>query len=318
MIRQVVRRQWELLAIAVIFLIAGAAQAKLSEKTIIDHAFLQHVHNQDTGTIRVFIRNEGDADVRITSVKVNGFQLPSENLFGISIDKSGLKDQHYDVAIWHFCKPNPIPPNKIGDLVIKLAKPPTDKMNIELSTTEGTTIQKVIEPVDNPLRMSFVGFSSSYDKVYIFVHNSGQNAVTFDKVYFDIEEVTSLCDFMSSHLRPKEKGYIAVTPDKPFVQGERFVIKVTTKEGQNVESGVTAFSAFPITVEGPSGNYEDKAKELNLDKKPFEALSFGKVYAIPGNSTRKAHYILGCPVHAHGSLRGCFKRFDKIVLLILK
>ena len=150
----------------------------------------------------------------------------------------------------------------------------------------------------------FIVFSKGFDRVYVYLHNLGEEKVYVSRVFLDGEEVTKLCSIPSREVLPGEKLCITINLGKPLTQGEYVVINITTAnytvEGPIKAEAITrVFSHFPICFENGE---TDPGLYMNMESY-FLSYPTGESKSIEvEESGEKAYHISDCPMHAHENL----------------
>lgn len=217
---------------------------------VLEYAFLRKAHPlYDTGTIHLFLKNYGEKDVYVQSIWLND----------VSLD-----DLPNDIAIWGLVRPNPIPPKRVGNLIIKLKKMPSTPLKVKVTTSNDQSVEKIVDILSPALRITYIGFNQLLNKIYIYLENSTKNILRVKRVYIDSWEITNLITNSPKQISPISKDCLIINLRTPLLQGSYITIKVETEEGEIAEATIRTFSIFPITSwDG------DTRKELNFDPSPF-------------------------------------------------
>jgi hypothetical protein len=268
------------------------AQERESENIFIDHSYFRKLSEFDNGTLHLFLRNESKKEVTISKIYLDGMPLAQLT---------------QNTIIWHQVLPNPIPPGKVGDIMVKLRRLNKNLINLGLETAKGKKFQKLIKLIPSPLRITYLGFDDDLKRIYIYLENSGQKSFSVKSVYKDSEDMTSFSNIPWKKILPEEKKCIVVNLAKSLKQGEYITVKIETEEGLTVETIARAFSFFPLNFEGGG-----TAPGLYLNFKNFTVqypnnLSTFELYRRTG-PTKMVYRLLGCPMHAHGSLSNAGKK----------
>lgn len=270
----------------------------------IDYAYLRRVSEFDSGTVHLFMRNNGTTPVLITSVSLNDTILLVSDLSECLIEKPPDDVLAARRVLWYQVLPNPIPPGKVSDVMVKLSWPTRNPIKLGIETDRGEWLYRVIPPMEEPLRITFIGFSKGFDRVYVYLHNLGEEKVYVSRIFLDGEEVTRLCSIPSSEVLPGEKLCITINLEKPSSQGEYVVINVTTAnytvEGPIKAEAITrVFSHFPICFENGE---TDPSLYMNTESYflPYPT-GESKSFKVE-KSGEKVYHISDCPMHAHENL----------------
>jgi hypothetical protein len=276
-------------------------QAGESGSVSIDYAYLSKLSSLDKGTIHMFVKNSTDKPVTITQVILNDVPLPDQNPLGFTLseaittglDLPVLEDER---IIWHDVVPNPIPPYKIANVKIKCAVVPYRLVKVSVRTNDGTECHRVIQPIDNSLRMTCIGFNSQFDRIYVYVENTGNEPLNVTDIFLDTKNVTKATFKPWQTILPKQKQCLVISLHKPLINNEYVAIKVTTEDDLiTAASLIKVSSFFPIAME--SG---EAMSSLNMTS-GFYSIEWSRNTVIPGTGNPMYH-ILDCPMHAFKSL----------------
>jgi len=298
------------------------------EKIVIEHAYFRKLSEFDNGTIHLFLNNRGEKPVTVTKVFLDWIAFPPSEGLGsaFTVKAEQATDETDDSrVVWYRVIPNPVPPGCISDVMVKCASPdvglsptittPEAPRSIGVETNDGQMYSRVIQPVNNPLRITYVGFSEDFSFVYIYLENSGKETLRVNGLFLDSRDVTRYSSKPWEFLPQGQKRCIVVKLDKPLRQGEYIAVKAVAEENIASEAVVRVFSFFPINfIE--SG---DIGANLFIDQERFDIPYPGdeasaSVWKSEAGETKKAYFLLGCPAHAHGTPSDAaikiFKRTD--------
>jgi len=123
---------------------------------------ISRAYYRDTNaSLHLFLANHGEEPVSVLPPVVDGIDCAS-------LGRDGL---HVENVLWYRCRPNPIPPGEIADLTITLAEPTDKPVTVELSTSSGRKLQKVIRCVPEQIRIQAVRFSADLRTVEVYVRS---------------------------------------------------------------------------------------------------------------------------------------------------
>ncbi|MBA7494658.1 hypothetical protein ES702_05235 [subsurface metagenome] len=272
------------------------------ENISIDYAYFRKLSEFDNGTIHLFLKNKSDKPVTVTKVFLDWIAFPpSEGLGSAFTVKAGQATDETDDSrvVWYRALPNPIPPGRISDVMVKCASPLEAPRSIGVETNDGQMYSRVIQPVNNPLRITYVGFNDELSEVYIYLENSGKKELKVNTVFLDGKDVTQFSLKPWETISPRQKRCIIVKLEEPLRQGEYIAVKVSSEDGTAAEAVVRVFFFFPISLEGGSMQAE-LFSDIEIFDIPYpEDKTKVALYAQNG-ATKQAYHILDCPAHAHG------------------
>ncbi|MCK5611764.1 hypothetical protein KAR91_58385, partial [Candidatus Pacearchaeota archaeon] len=207
-----------ILVLSTLFAPAFCREINAAEGLVVDHVYYSKLSRFDTGTVHTFIKNTGDHPVEIKSITLNGTPLPSDS-----------RDSR--LAYWYEVTPNPIAPGSISDCLIKLSSVPPSLIKLEFNTNTGQTLSRIIRPKDNPLRITFIGFNDSLDKIYVYLENRARKPLSLSGIFLNGADVTSSAHIYCSKLSSMQKDLVTISLSASLVPGERVNLKIGTKEG---------------------------------------------------------------------------------------
>jgi len=224
--------------------------AHAASPLLVDYAYVRRLPIvYDCGTLHLYLKNLGVVPVRVDEVWVNG---------------TLMEDLPNDLAVWYQVLPNPVPPHKVADVMVRLTKPTDPPFNVRIHTSAGQTIAKSVDIVAPPLKITSIGLNDELDRLYIYLENTGALSLSVASVYLDVKDITGLTRIPWPQLLPRAKDCIIAELKTPLTQGEYISLKVSTKQGPITEAVVRVFSFFPITSwDG------DTRKELHFDPVPL-------------------------------------------------
>ena len=234
----------------------------------------QEPEDYDPGTVHLFLRNDGDKPVRVTQVAVNDVALPAEFLcpelkkleelalpeFDGLGDTSGTaptpaESEWREVKvpsarfIWYQALPNPVPPGKVSDVMVKFATCAKRLIKIAAKTSDGQELSRVVQPQPSPFRMTFVGFSDAYDKLYVYLQNDSTKPLTIGRMWLDTTDVTAKSAIPDPVTAPGAKTCVVITPDMTLSRGQYVAVKVESRESDLVAAVAVlpVWNHFPVS-----------------------------------------------------------------------
>lgn len=246
------------------------------ESISIDHAYYRKVHDDDNGTVHMFLANKGEKEITISKIYLNGVLM---------------EDMPNDLAVWYQAVPEKIGPDKVSDVMVKLRHPTKRLINIAVETMDGQRYERVMQPITDPLRLTFIGFSDDLTKLYIYLQNDGEEPLSINKVYLNTQDITSSCTIPWKNLKPGEKQCIAAEPKSKLSFGQYIAIKVETREEITTEALVRVYTFFPIQGWGGDNRPEFYFNQDNFDMH-YSPGSFSKSKQQPHY---KVYHVLDDP-----------------------
>lgn len=276
---------WIFIGISVLVVIPPAfcKESEHKKGLIIDHAHFRKLSRFDTGTVHVFIKNNSNRQIKVGRIILNGIPLPPD-------------PRDSKRAYWYEIIPNPVPPGSMSRCMIKLSSPPSSLIKVEFEAESGQKLIKVIPPKDNLLRMTFIGFNDTLNKIYIYVENRGRKPLSVSSVFLDGIEITNSCQIPWKALLPLEKNCIVTSLPKSLKYGQYVTIRVETAKKIVAQEMVKVFSLFPIGLE--SGRQDPG---LNLAPE-IQQVRYAPGHLIKEKTENHIYQLLSCPTHMHDSL----------------
>ena len=221
--------------------LATAASAALVVKT---------AYYRDTNaSLHLFVTNKGTQPITLLGPIVDGFNTAT-------LGRDGLKAGS---VLWYRCRPNPIPPGGIADLVITLAEPATKSVSVELRTASGDSIKKTIPCAPEQFRFQAIRFSRDLRCIDVYARWSDASSTDAIKTMrmdgrsvgrFD-RPAASTGSACSGSACLDGIAYTRITLDKPLVRGSFHVFEAETESGLTTAYQVRAIPAeFLVGVYG--------------------------------------------------------------------
>ena len=297
------------LVLVICLSISSFAQPTNKNDLVIDHAYLRKFSHFDNGTAHVFLKNKGNRPVAVTRVLLNDVPLPQYEVLELELSEmssleglSTLQEPEDERIIWYQILPNPIPPGKVGDIQIKWAYPPYKLIRVTVETNLGQKLSRVIQPINNLLRVTYVGFNKSFNKVYIYLESTYKEKLEVRQIFLDSEDVTDSTFKPWQYIFPDEKKCIQLNLREPLNKGKYVSVKIVTKERIIAESLVRVSALFPITT------YSGFKPDFNLDPGDYRRHCRDSLnLSVKESPIQRMCHVLDCPTHGHGSYRNAGK-----------
>lgn len=246
-----------LVIVLCVCVLAPAAWAKL---------LVGETYYRDTNaSLHVFVTNTGAEPVSVLAPVVNGFDAATLGRDGLTAGS----------VIWYRCRPNPVPPGGIADVVVTLAEPTDKPATVELRTASGEHVKATIECKAEALRFQAIRFSRDLRSVDIYARwSDASSADALTKIKVDGGRI-------DGHASPWPAqsldglAYTRISLDKPLARGSFHVFEVGTESGLT-----TAYQIRAIPAEFLIGVYGSPSDQNILDWAAHGCnhyLSFGAV-----------------------------------------
>lgn len=218
----------------------------------VDHSYFRKAPDYDNGTVHMFIKNDSDKDITVSKIILN--DVPMDNMPN-------------ELAIWYQVVPDSIKAGKISDVMVKLIRPTNKLVKIEIEASNGDKSECVVQPIQPPLKLTYIGFGEKYDEVYFYVQNLGKEPYTMNKIFLNSKDETKSTKIVGlTRINSQEKVCGIIKLKTPLSSGEYISLKVTTKEDEDIltEAVVRVYNYFPVQAFG-----DELRDELGFDKDRF-------------------------------------------------
>ena len=190
-------------------------------------------HSRLGGTFHAYLVNDADVPVRVRQMQLNG--TPLETL-------------HDDLRVaWWRTMPNPIPAGGMAEVIIRLKHPPElGKQVLTFETDRGPVTCKV--PLVTPrMEIAYVAFSPALDRVYVYVEKYTDDEMILTGALVNGRDVTSSTTFHQPGFF-RNLSLVQIDLAKPLLEGDRPIVKITSKQGQVAEVKVRAWASDFFTL----------------------------------------------------------------------
>lgn len=258
---------------------------------------------QPAGTIEVYIQNKGDKAISVEKLFLNGEDI-SEPPRGGEI-------------LWWRLRPQPLPPNAFGEILIRLRNQPKEKLNVKIQFADASQLSLAIPPVPPPIFLETLSFDHSIRNIYLFLRTEDKEAKIKD-VRLDGVSILKRTKILGPW---RDIYHLVISLPQPLSYGSFHYLGVESDKGKR--SG-TVFRArddfFPLGSYGyvrpdvySANNCNIYASFPPLSREQLDSLGHDKILGISslgGDSPPKeivshpylwAYYLLDEPdVHDYG------------------
>lgn len=222
-------------------------------------------YRDSNASLHVFVANKGGQPITLCAPVVDGFDTGT-------LGRDGLRP---GPVLWYRCRPNPIPPGGIADLVITLAEPTTKPVVVEVRTASGERLQTTIPCNPEPIRFQAIRFSRDLRSIDAYARwSDASRPDVIRSIRIDGRSVarraspwpTRSCDGFA---------YTCIRLDEPLARGTFHVFEIETERGLT-----TAYQTRAIPAEFLIGVYGTPSEANILDWAAHGCnhyLSFGAV-----------------------------------------
>jgi hypothetical protein len=168
------------------------------------------------GLVEVYLRNDGKEPVSVERIFVNGKDVTEP-------EKGG------DVVWWRL-RPNPIPAEGFGELLIRLREAPKEPTALEVQTSTKETLRLKIQPALTPIRMEGLAFDEKGERIFAFVELVGEEKQRITRVLLDSEDVTKQTLILSPNFWFNVCPIVVRSP-KRLAFGSFHYLRVDTDKG---------------------------------------------------------------------------------------
>jgi hypothetical protein len=180
---------------------------------------IEHFYRENyraAGLMEVYLRNDGKEPVSVERIFVNGKDVTEP-------EKGG------DVVWWRL-RPNPIPAEGFGELLIRLREAPREPIAIEVQTSTKGTLRLKIQPAPTPVRMEGLAFDEKGEQIFAFVELVGEGKQRITRVLLDGEDVTKQTLILSPNFWFNVCPIVVRSP-KRLAFGSFHYLRVDTDKG---------------------------------------------------------------------------------------
>ncbi|MDI6828851.1 MAG: hypothetical protein QME62_10235 [Armatimonadota bacterium] len=247
-----------LLALVLICVIPVSANGEL--------AISKAYYRETNYSLHLFLKNNGKQPITLLPPIVDGFNCTTIN------ERS--ENRPRDI-LWYRMRPSTIAPGEIANVAIVLPAPPSGIKTVEIRTTDGESIKKVIQCVPEPLRFQAIRFSHDLKTIDVYVRWQDVSKASYLKrILLDGKDMRRF----ASPLPAKSFEGLAFTRivlERPLTGNSFHVIEAETADGLSTAYQIRAIpSDFLIGIYGTPSN-ENIADWTNHGCNHY--LSFGAV-----------------------------------------
>lgn len=300
----------------------------------LDSAYHRTFDQSDNGTTFLFLRNDLERPVRIERVFLNDLPLPpivtstTDRIrfsptadIGTSTALPATEPRCEDHLTWYDVFPNPIPAKGICTIKMRWNYRPRLPISFKCETSENQWIRTLIPLTNPPILLSYIGFSPSRDRVYVYAENTGNVECVLRRVWLNGKDVTTRTDCRQLRLPAREsvespgarrrhdsQTCAVIDSGGPLDEGEYCTVKLEFSSSNSLtrvetaQATVRVRTGFPIGLELGSWVPESTLKLRPIGCK-FEDLAFQERKVRPVFCR-----LLVCLAHKHGLPRAAGKK----------
>ncbi|MBN1345419.1 MAG: hypothetical protein JXQ73_22185 [Phycisphaerae bacterium] len=201
------------------------------------------------GSLHVLVHNIADAAVSMNDVLLDGETC------------NALREKRQ--VVWWRTQPNPIPPNGVAEVTVRLRNPLKDAPEIRLLPSRGNPVTTRVEIKPPDFRIETIGLAAQPDRLMIYLTQRPDASVKIKTVELDYVDVTRQSQILTSESHPGCCP-IVVPLDKPWATGSFHAVKVI--DAANRATAHVFRVPPPITPLGTYGHHDFEtfaANDLN-------------------------------------------------------
>jgi hypothetical protein len=174
-------------------------------------------HYRAAGLVEVYLRNSGKEPVSVERLLVNGNDVtePAEGS---------------DVVWWRL-RPNPIPTNGFGELLVRLREVPKEPIALEVQTSQKETLHLKVQPAPTPVRIEGLAFDEDGKQIFAFLELVSDEKMKITKVWLDGKDVTERTLILSPKFWQNVCPIVIGVPDR-LIFGSFHYLRIDTDKGQ--------------------------------------------------------------------------------------
>lgn len=190
-------------------------------------------YRDTNASLHLFLINSGNQAVSLLPPVVNGFDCAS----------LGRKEDRPRDVLWYRCRPNPIPPGGMADLIVVLPRRTDKPAVIELSASSGQKLRKAVRCEPEQVRFQAIRFSRDLRTVDVYIRSAQD--LRFRRLRMDGKAVGR--SFESFH----GLAFARISLDKPLASNSWHVFEAEADGGQWTAYQIRAVPAeFLVGVYG--------------------------------------------------------------------
>ena len=223
----------------------------------------------DAGTVHVFVRNISDSELSIKDVFLDGFSVM--NLKDAECEGFPVKRLSNPLVVWATVFPPKLAPGRVADIMLRLRNRLKRERTVRIVPETGIPVEVKVDPATprDTLQIDDIAFSENLARTYVYVRNTGSQAVSHPDFTFDLPGESPQVIYCWDQLKPGEKKVAIFAWPQPLVRGSTLNLALGTRQGQTVQASVRVFSLFPISA-WPHGGYQgDTRRSLRFDPAMF-------------------------------------------------
>jgi hypothetical protein len=197
------------------------------------------------GYLYLYVRNDTPAARTATEFALNG--RPLEEL------RQELQ------VIWWRLLPTPLPPGRVGEVMIRLRSPLTETARVRVGFDDGSSVEATVAPQPPPLRIETVGFTAARDQAFLVVERLRNVPLQLARMWLDGKEVTARCRFLDPTFATGVAPLL-LSLGKPLEYGSYHTYRVATTEGMAVACCVRTYDGWVPLGSYGYGTYEEYAR----------------------------------------------------------
>lgn len=168
------------------------------------------------GTLYLYLQNESSRPLQATAFWLDDTPLEV------------LRERRE--AHWWRLLPQPLPPEAVGEVAIRLAARRKTTPRVRVAFDDGSEVTADIPLRVVPIRIETIGFSATGDTVYLVVENVDGKRRRVGRVWLDAQEVTRQCRLLDRDFR-MGVAPIVLRLGRPLTYGSYHVYRVQTSDG---------------------------------------------------------------------------------------
>lgn len=171
---------------------------------------------QPAGIVEIYIKNPTSKPVHIQKISFNNQDI--------------TEPQKGEEIVWWRLRPDPLPPNSYGEILIRLRHKPKEKLKIKLLFSDTSGLSLSLTPTPPPISIETLAFDHSIRTIFLFLRlRNGE--VKIKNVYLDGQSFTRRTKILGSwrNICP-----IIISLPHPLSYGSFHYLKIETTKGDKI------------------------------------------------------------------------------------
>ncbi|MBT7300174.1 MAG: hypothetical protein HN849_11705 [Victivallales bacterium] len=269
---------------------AVEGRQKLADGIVVAGMQRLYKEHADFGALRIVVRNEDSAPVRIEQLLLDG--KPIDDHY-VDFVKSAWDARG---VVWYRIRPRILAPRQCGEIYVRFRRRPAGaKAAIKIRLASGGSVEVDVPYVASPLSLDYVTTGPSADTLYVYVRREAAAGGPLAAVRLDGEEAKDTKVYGADF--PGGVALAVVKLRRPLQQGEYHTVGATAAAGHRIagQFRVLPFRFVRSSIHIPSEKCEEMHMNLAMwHKKPEAACRTHNIFT----TSPTQDVGVGSPLHS--------------------